>query len=414
MIIRLLHTFTLFMSFLVSLPGITQDIMYTREIINDLCSSKMHGRGYYKNGDLKAAKYIAREFSKLGVEKLSDSYFQDYTVNINVISGNVSVRIDNRELIPGTEFLVSSSSPPLHGTWPLVWDADSIRRTDLPQGSFFPVTASGIKEIEKDFPYDAPGAVILRDTGENMWWHVSNGRQVSDHSIVIVRSDVISKESRLITLNVESEFVPDYKTQNVAGFIRGSSNPDSFIVFTAHYDHIGQMGKEVFFPGANDNASGTAMIIDLARHFSQKVNEPQYSIAFIAFSGEEAGLEGSLHFVNNPLIPLGKIKMLINLDMVGTGDEGITVVNGSVLEKELSLLKTINDREGYLKEVKERGESCNSDHCPFYMKGVPAVFIYTRSSIFNEYHNLQDSPDDLPLSGYDGLFRLLVDFTKVI
>jgi Zn-dependent M28 family amino/carboxypeptidase len=154
------------------------------------------------------------------------------------------------------------------------------------------------------------------------------------------------------------------------------------------------------------------MIMDLARHFAQKGNEPSYSIVFIAFSGEEAGLEGSRYFANNPLFPLENIKMLVNLDMVGTGDEGITVVNGAVLKQQFSLLEEINQRNNYLKEVKARGESCNSDHCPFYMKGVPAFFIYTRSSIFNEYHSLEDVPERLPLNGYEGLFRLLADFTR--
>jgi hypothetical protein len=382
-------------------------------VIEKLCSPGFHGRGYFKQGDLKASKFIAKEFSKDGLFNFNGSYFQEFDLGINIISGDISVHIDNDKLEPGTEFLVASSSPVIHGTFPLYWDVhDSVMYTDPPSDSYFPVTASSIKDIETGFPYHTPGAVIVRDSGENMWWHVSNGRQVSDHCLVIVRSDKISKSSGLLTLNVDSEYDPGYTTQNVAGYIEGSAQPDSFIVFTAHYDHLGRMGKDTYFPGANDNASGTAMIMDLARYFSEEDNQPECSIAFLALSGEEAGLEGSLYFANNPLFPLENIKVLINLDMVGTGDEGITVVNGTVLKREFSLLKNINREKKYLKEVKARGESCNSDHCPFYMKGVPALFIYTRSDVFNEYHSLKDSPEALPLNGYEGLFRLLVDFTK--
>lgn len=395
-----------------------QDVDYAGELISKLCSPSFHGRGYYKQGDLKSAKYIAKEFDRNGLDQFNGSWFQEFNVNINILNGDVSVRVDNEKLAPGTEFLVASSSPTLHGTFPVYWDVrpedDTVRHTNPPSDSYFPVTKQGIKELEEDFPYTTPGAVIVRDSGKNMWWHVSNGRMPGEHCLVIIRSDKINKKSGLITVNVDTEYEPSYSTRNVAGFIRGTSQPDSFIVFTAHYDHLGRMGKDTYFPGANDNASGTAMITDLARHFSQEENRPGCSIAFIAFGGEEIGLEGSLYFANNPLLPLEKIKMLINLDMVGTGDEGITVVNGSVLEEEFSLLKQINEKQGYLKEVKSRGESCNSDHCPFYEKGVPSFFIYSRSKVFNEYHSPEDNPEKLPLNGYEGLFRLLVDFTKEI
>jgi hypothetical protein len=81
---------------------------------------------------------------------------------------------------------------------------------------------------------------------------------------------------------------------------------------------------------------------------------------------------------------------------------------------EFKLIHEINEEKQYLKEVKIRGESCNSDHCPFYMKGVPTFFIYTRGEEYLEYHNVNDIPEDLPLTEYEDLFRLLVDFTKAL
>jgi aminopeptidase YwaD len=172
------------------------------------------------------------------------------------------------------------------------------------------------------------------------------------------------------------------------------------------------MGRKVYFPGANENASGTAMVMDLARHYSLPENRPAYSMVFMAFSGEEAGLLGSTYNAEHPLFPLAKIAFLVNLDMVGTGDEGITVVNATAFQSDFDDLETINDEKDYLPDVAPRGESCNSDHCPFYKKGVPSFFIYTRSKIYNEYHSVKDRAEDLPLNGYNGLFRLLVDFFK--
>jgi Zn-dependent M28 family amino/carboxypeptidase len=179
--------------------------------------------------------------------------------------------------------------------------------------------------------------------------------------------------------------VKKHKTQNVVGFVEGIKYPDSFFVFTAHYDHIGMMGKDVIFPGANDNASGTAMIMDLAKHYSK--SKPEYSIVFIAFSGEEAGLYGSRFFSENPLFPLEKIKLLINLDMVGTGSDGIAFVNGSVFTDLFEIVNQINEEKNYLKRIKARGEACNSDHCFFYQKGVPAFFIYSMGKEHMHYHS---------------------------
>src|SRR4030095_9120627 len=108
---------------------------------------------------------------------------------------------------------------------------------------------------------------------------------------------------------------------NVLGMVPGTLYPDSFIVFTAHYDHLGRMGKKALFPGANDNASGSAMIIDLARYYAQPANRPKCSLLFIAFAGEEAGLIGSRYYTENPILPLEQIKFLINLDLMGNGEE---------------------------------------------------------------------------------------------
>jgi Zn-dependent M28 family amino/carboxypeptidase len=172
------------------------------------------------------------------------------------------------------------------------------------------------------------------------------------------------------------------------------------------------MGDQVYFQGANDNASGTAMVMDLARHFASAGGPPEYSMVFVALSGEEAGLMGAGYLAENPLFDLSRIRFLINLDMVGTGGDGITVVNGKVFQEEFDLLHQINEEMDLLHEVAIRGESCNSDHCPFYQKGVPAVFIYTRDKEYNEYHNLDDRAIDLPLTEYEDLFRLLVAFTQ--
>src|SRR5690606_28250433 len=160
---------------------------------------------------------------------------------------------------------------------------------------------------------------------------------------------------------IESEFNPEFKARNVVGMIEGK-NKDSIIVITAHYDHLGKVG-ETIFPGANDNASGTAFLLSLAKHYAKK--QPNYTLVFIAFAAEEAGLIGSYHFAENPMVDLRKIKFLLNFDIMGAGEEGIQIVNSSIFTKEYELLNQINSKKNYVKQIKKRGESCNSDHCPF-------------------------------------------------
>jgi hypothetical protein len=96
--------------------------------------------------------------------------------------------------------------------------------------------------------------------------------------------------------------------------------------------------------------------------------------------------------------------------MVGTGSDGITVVNATKFKDQYNRLLNINKEKNYLKTIAERGESCNSDHCPFYEKGVPAIFIYAMGSEFTEYHNVYDLPQKLPFTKYNEIFKLLIDY----
>jgi Zn-dependent M28 family amino/carboxypeptidase len=199
----------------------------------------------------------------------------------------------------------------------------------------------------------------------------------------------------------------------VLAFIAGSAQPDSFLVLTAHYDHLGRQGREVLFPGANDNASGTAMLLELAAWYAQPRNRPRYSIAFMAFGAEEAGLVGSAFYTQHPLFPLSHIRFLVNLDLLGAGDEGLMVVNGRILEQEFNLLHQLNTRHHYLPLIKGRGKAANSDHYHFTEKGVPAFFFYTLGGPA-AYHDPQDLAATLPLSGFTGVFWLIKDFFKVL
>jgi Zn-dependent M28 family amino/carboxypeptidase len=171
------------------------------------------------------------------------------------------------------------------------------------------------------------------------------------------------------------------------------------------------MGADALFPGANDNASGVALLLSMVKHYS--VNKPKYSVVFIAFSGEEIGLLGSQYFTDHPLFPLKKIKFLINFDLAGTGDEGIQVVNGKKYQSKFDLLTSINKERSLLPQIKIRGEACNSDHCMFHMKGVPCFYIYTLGGI-QAYHDIYDKGETLPLTEFQDYFTLMAEFINRI
>jgi Zn-dependent M28 family amino/carboxypeptidase len=169
------------------------------------------------------------------------------------------------------------------------------------------------------------------------------------------------------------------------------------------------MGSETYFPGANDNASGVAMLLELARYF--KANKTERSIYFIAFACEEAGLLGSKHFVEHPLFPLKNIGFLMNVDIMGSGEDGVTIVNATLFENAFKQLVEINDAAQLLKVIKSRGPAANSDHYWFTKAGVPAFFMYTMGPNKN-YHDIFDRYEALSFNEFEDIKKLLIQFCQ--
>ncbi len=407
----------------------SQNVEYARYVIDSLCSSSFYGRGYTMQGDTKAAAFIAGEFTKSKLAKFQGSYFQEYHLSTNTFSKEMKVSVDKKELVPGIDFMVALSSPSMQGSFK-VFKIDSTNvktKADLNkilknnfENKIVLIDKQNITDknvinfwstLRFENPFLSKGIAYINDG--KLTWGASDGKIVKDDVKLNLLRNSLPAKIKKINIAVEADYLKDYPTQNVVGYVKGKLYPDSFFVFTAHYDHLGQMGKDVYFPGANDNASGTAMVMDLAQYFSTDTShQPDYSIVFALVSGEETGLYGSTYLANHPLFPLKNIKFLINLDMMGTGSEGITIVNATKFEEQYHRFVDINKEKGYLKAVVERGESCNSDHCPFYEKGVPAIFIYAMGSEFTEYHNVYDIPQKIPLTKYNEIFKLLVDYVN--
>jgi len=393
---------------------------YARKIVDTLASPSMHGRGYVNDGDKIAAKFISDEFVKLGLKSFKTNYYQKFNFSINTFPGEIYLKTKSKTLEAGKDFIVGSTSKSVQGELEMIW-FDKTTASDKKQlkkllkqevdKKIIVVDTAGIKEQFKkaqSWISKSAGVIYIR---EKLTWDMS--QIVTNQFSFEVLRGILSKVDINISFKIDSKFISDYSSQNVIGYIEGSKHKDSFIVYTGHYDHLGQMGTEVYFPGANDNASGIAMLLSLAKYYSLPENKPKYSIMFIAFSAEEVGLIGSMYYVANPYFSLKKIKFLLNMDILGTGDEGIKVVNATLFETQFKQLQKLNSQNSYLTSVQPRGKAAISDHYFFTYNGVPSFFIYTLGGI-KAYHDVFDKRETLPLAEFDDLFNLLIDFTTYV
>jgi Iap family predicted aminopeptidase len=236
----------------------------------------------------------------------------------------------------------------------------------------------------------------------------SVGRYPMNYPMILINQKDY-KTPKSIHLEVNNKYIPQYGNQNVIGYLppkKGLFKSKKLIVLSAHFDHLGKMGQAMF-PGANDNASGVAMLLSMAKYY--KVNPIKYGVVFCFFSGEEAGLEGSKYFVQHPYFKLKKVKFVLNIDIMGGASESITAVNATQHIKHFNKLVEINNEKSYLPKVLKRGPTANSDHHFFAESGVPAFFIYAGGKVKN-YHDIYDTAENTPLNNFDEVQNLIIDF----
>jgi len=203
---------------------------------------------------------------------------------------------------------------------------------------------------------------------------------------------------------------------NVVGYLPGETG--EYIVIGAHYDHLG-LGEQFSLapdkvgtphPGADDNASGTAGLIVLARWFGVQP-KLRRGVLFIAFAGEELGLLGSSYFVNHSALPLDRATVMINMDMIGRIREGKVLVsgasNGSAFR---SQLQNLASRYSLSLDLDDSGVYGSSDHTSFKTKLVPILFFF--SGLHADYHRPTDTWDKIDAESAAKLLNLLRDFVS--
>jgi aminopeptidase YwaD len=205
-------------------------------------------------------------------------------------------------------------------------------------------------------------------------------------------------------------------TRNVVGFLEGSDPAltDQMIILGAHYDHLGMGGEGsgslkpdtvAIHHGADDNASGTAGLLELAQVFADMKKTLKRSMLFISFSGEELGLLGSAYYVNHPLLPLDRAVAMLNMDMIGRLKNRALIVYGVGTSAGFEeLVKKHNKDSAFVLRLNKDGYG-SSDHSSFYGKQIPVFHFFT--DIHSDYHRPSDTYDKLNYPGEEQVVRFV-------
>lgn len=378
-----IHTFVRLLFILAPLAVGAQDSNYVRNLIQELSSERMFGRGASYKGDSIAAAFLSQEMQRLGVLPLQVNYLQHYSYDCYSLEGHISLKINDVELEPYTQFRLCPSS---RYATPARLEKASWKK-QLKDGTWL----IGVGQLDTYTP-------IV-------------GSYRTDPVCIEVLESALPKKVKKVEADIPIQYRPNYRSQNVVGYIPGII--DSMIVFTAHYDHCGTMGDEIYFPGAHDNASGTAAVMDLARIVSQ--SKPYYTYVFMLFSGEESGLKGSKYAAENPIINFDKVILLCNIDMFCGGDDGIMVfnANSNATRPFFEKLKSLNDLSHAAREIRPRDNSANSDHY-WFSNYCPSIFLLTMGQPYGGYHDPADKCDACGLNHYNDFLTMICRLTNIL
>lgn len=435
-----------------------QDPEYFKKNIKELSSEKYGGRGYYKDNDGKAAQYIADELAKWGAIPVSEAFgrdaaekagiagwFQEITFPINDMNGKMDFSVDGKKMRPGYDYIVGSYSGAGKGTYPVCYldvkglDMEKVLELLKEKGE------NKVVVMDMSIQYQMMlmalvsrklnlGGLIIRNsrevmkeimsfsgTGEQSMWEVSPlmmNKVYMDfielpYPEIVVEKSAFPDDVKEVSFDIERQLNKEEKSANVIAVIPGAADSDSIYVCTAHYDHLGMFGEELFYPGANDNASGTAMLLSLAQYYGNPENKPAHTLVFVDTTGEEMGLLGSREFVNNPPFDLKKIKYVLNFDMVADRTDTLTTYSDNCGLRGYALMKQINEKEELFKEITYARYQQNSDHYPFLRKKIPAIcFILEKGENFSRLHTPEDNTDHISYSAFPKLFTLVTGFIK--
>lgn len=403
--------------------------------VSILASDSLQGRESGTVGGEKAAMFIANQMKMIGLKPLADnstSYFDRFTMNYPVRFRQSKLSINSVAFEYPSEFGATdlSASGAVNGELIDVKSGEidalsgiddynkkdvkgKIVLLDIFNNQIVTENTLALKSIEKRVKLaESNGAigVLLYNSSRKDIEDVLFGSPFTDSvaiPVVYIARTAFRKLKKLDRANC-SMSVEIHRTSsrpaNVVGMVDNKS--DKTVVVGAHYDHLGMTGyKEdgnyLAYNGADDNASGTAVLLELARWVAN--NESlKYNYIFVAFAAEEKGLFGSKAFANAEIINSDKIAYMLNMDMVGRlGCQGdtISVLGVGTSEAWRPILETLDSPDFHIKKV--QGAPPFSDHAPFVKKRIPVIYFTT--GIHKQYHT---PADDTELINFQGMVEL--------
>ena len=412
-----------------------------------LADDALEGRGAGTNGAGCAAQYIADQFEAIGLESAGSngSYFQGFPIRAGAVLGaGNTLRTPQNTYTLTTDWIPFgySASGTIAGT--LLYGGDAINRPADPNNEYPTLDITGRIVVVEDGDLRAPSSQALQTdahfkasvaAGRNaggMIILLGDGRGLPDLSdetraalripVAAVRGEAADRirqaarggDRAFLATSVQPRAV---EARNVAALLPGSDPTlaDEVLIIGAHYDHLGLGGEGSLHPdafgvvhnGADDNASGTSGLIEIARLLSQSDRRPARSVLFLAFTAEEKGLWGSSHYVRNPLLPIAQTVAMLNMDMIGRLEGRTLVVEGvGTAEEWMDVLRNANQSTARPLSIATTPDGFGpSDHSSFYGEGLPVLHFFSNTHV--DYHRPSDDWEKVDIEGLGQIVDLV-------
>ncbi len=365
-------------------------------------------------------------------------YLQNFSFDLNVMRGNMKLVVDGKEMEPTVDYIAKEFSPTCQGKFEIKYLDDKYYTEELfvkhlnsgeYRNAFVVVdwakynTLPFESHMERYIPYlmplDKVGGIIIKDAAGSYSpnaqfpYFKARAHYVTPEPVLMVNG-TFPDDAKELEIDMVSQMYPRHDAHNVVAFLPGTgknAKNDECITFIAHYDHLGCMGRKNVFPGANDNASGVAMLLSFIKYWSG--TEHSMPLQFIFLDAEESNLLGAFFYAANPVIPLDKIKCVINCDMVGDSGDNLHCQCEQDGQWIIDALKKINDEyaDGF-KAFDLEGVDDNSDHYAFEQAGVPSTYFETKGEFYDHYHTPRDTYEHFTSCNYHRLFHMFTTFVN--
>jgi len=401
-----------------------------------LANDKLEGRRAGTNGERLAMEYISQKFHETGIQpKGTNGFYQPFEI------------YDGKQINPTTHFIINGNDlHPGKDFFPFPWSSNismealpaiAVQEADMP----WVIDLKESLEENKDNPHfdlteyirgnakkakeKGASAIILYNTSaidDQLQFNSKDKSEKLEIPVVYVTKEgsknFFSDPSATLDIKLKVDVGDKKRTgHNVVGYI--DNGAARTIVLGAHFDHLGygedgnsmlRTGEKLIHNGADDNASGIAALIELAKMLKdKKIKNSNY--LFIAFSGEELGLHGSKYFVENPTIDLKNVNYMINMDMVGRLNDSTKTltIGGYGTSPQWASFIPVNDRKSpFVIKIDSSGTG-PSDHTSFYLKDIPVLFFFT--GLHPDYHK---PTDDFDRINYTGELQIITFINNII